>query len=87
MQLKEKEAVVTGASSGIRKALALAFASAGAAIVVTYRSHPEEAEDFADQIKSTGGKAVTVRADVTKPRDVRALIQRAVGISDSSTAW
>ena len=46
---------------------------------MNYRGHPKEAEDVAGRIKGAEGKAVTVRADVTKPEDVRALIQQAVG--------
>lgn len=78
MQLENKVAVITGASSGIGKAITLAFANEGAAVVVDYRSHPEAAQETVEQIKSAGGKAAAVRADVTQPEDVRTLIQHAV---------
>lgn len=52
MQLENKVVVVTGVSSGIGKAIALAFTSEGAAVVVDNRSHPEEAEDVIEQIQS-----------------------------------
>lgn len=78
MQLENKVAVVTGSSSGIGKAIALAFAGEGAAVVMDYRRHPEEAQDTVLQIKGAGGRAVAVHADVTNPEDVRALVQTAV---------
>jgi glucose 1-dehydrogenase len=78
MQLENKVAVVTGASSGIGNAVALAFAEEGAAIVVNYRGHSEAARDVVEHIKNAGGRAVAVRADVTKPEDVRTLIQNSV---------
>jgi glucose 1-dehydrogenase len=78
MQLENKVAVVTGSGSGIGKAIALAFAREGAAVVVDYASHPEPARDTIEEIESIGGKAVSVRADVTDSEDVRTLIQTSV---------
>jgi glucose 1-dehydrogenase len=78
MQLENKVAVVTGSGSGIGKAIALAFAREGAAVVVDYASHPEPARDTIEEIESIGGKAVSVRADVTNSEDVRTLIQTSV---------
>jgi glucose 1-dehydrogenase len=78
MQLENKVAVVTGSESGIGKAIALAFAREEAAVVVDYASHPEPARDTVEEIESAGGKAVSVRADVTDPEDVRTLIQTSI---------
>jgi glucose 1-dehydrogenase len=78
MQLENKVAVVTGAASGIGRAIALAFGVEGAAVVVNYRSRPEAAEEAVEQIKSGGGRAVAVRADVTDQDDVSTLVQSAV---------
>jgi glucose 1-dehydrogenase len=78
MQLENKVAVVTGASSGIGKAIALAFAGEGAAVTVDYRSHPDEAEAMVEQIKDAGGRAIAVRADITKPEDAKNLVQSTV---------
>src|SRR3982751_5724969 len=78
MQLENRVAVVTGASSSIGKAIASAFAKEGAAVIVDYRGHPEEAQDVVGQLKGAGGRAVAVQADITNPEDVRALVRRSV---------
>jgi glucose 1-dehydrogenase len=78
LRLQNKVAVITGASLGIGSAMALAFAREGAAVAVDYRSHPDEAKEIVDQVAGSGGKAISVRADVSSPEDVRNLIQEAV---------
>jgi 3-oxoacyl-[acyl-carrier protein] reductase len=72
-QLDGKVAVVTGASKGIGAAIAEHLAAAGAAVVVNYASSRAGAEAVVDRIKRTGGKAVAVQADVSKPEDIRRL--------------
>jgi glucose 1-dehydrogenase len=78
LQLQNKVAVITGSSLGIGSAIALAFAKEGAAVAVDYRSHPEEAKEIVDQVEGFGGKAISVRADVANPTDVKNLIREAV---------
>ena len=78
MRLENKVAVITGSSSGIGSAIALAFAEEGATVAVDYRSHPGEAKEIVDQVESSGGKAISVHADVSSPEDVKNLIQKAV---------
>jgi glucose 1-dehydrogenase len=78
LQLQNKVAVITGASLGIGSAIALAFAKEGAAVAVDYRSHPDEAKEVVDQVKGSGGRAISVHADVSNPGDVKNLIQKAV---------
>jgi glucose 1-dehydrogenase len=78
LRLENKVAVITGSSSGIGSAIALAFAEEGAAVAVDYRSHPGEAKEIVDQVESSGGKAISVHADVSSPEDVKNLIQKAV---------
>src|SRR3712207_4942838 len=79
LRLQEKVAVITGSSLGIGSAIALAFAKEGAAVAVDYRSHPDEAKEIGDQVEGSGGRAISVRADVSNPDDVKNLIQKAVG--------
>ena len=66
-------AVVTGASKGIGAAIAEHLAAAGAEVVVNYASSRAGAEAVVQRIRQTGGKAVAVQADVSKPDDVRRL--------------
>ena len=63
-------AIVTGASSGIGLAVAEGLAKAGAAVLVNYRSQAEPAEDLVRRIGQEGGKAIAVKADVSREEDV-----------------
>lgn len=69
-----KVAIVTGASRGIGRAVALALAGAGAHIAVNYRSRDDEAADVALHIKRSGRLAVAVKADVSVYDDVDRMI-------------
>jgi 3-oxoacyl-[acyl-carrier protein] reductase len=79
--LEEKVAVVTGASKGIGAAIAKHLAAAGAAVVVNYAASREGAERVVAEIKSTGGKAIAVKADVAKKAEVEKLF------SETQTAF
>ena len=79
MRLENKVAVVTGSSSGIGAAIALAFAAEGAAVVVNYSRHEDAAQKVLDKIEEAGGKGVVVGADVSDPKEVEAMIQQSVG--------
>lgn len=70
-------ALVTGASSGIGRAVALAFGAAGARVVVAAR-RSDECDETVRQIHSAGGGAIAVPTDVTDSRQVAALVARAV---------
>jgi NAD(P)-dependent dehydrogenase (short-subunit alcohol dehydrogenase family) len=76
--LKDKVAIVTGGSSGIGRAIALAFAREGAKVVV---SDLDDAggRDTVQQLTQQGGEAIFVRADVALPSDMDQLVQQAVG--------
>jgi NAD(P)-dependent dehydrogenase (short-subunit alcohol dehydrogenase family) len=78
IRLDDRVALVTGASSGIGKAAALALAEAGAHVVVQGHSHMVELEALADRIVRLGRRAVVVRADVTSTADVDRMVQTAV---------
>jgi len=78
VQLENKVAVVTGSSLGIGRAIAVAFGREGASVAVNYRSHPEEGEQAVQEIEKAGGQAISVQADVSKPEEVKGLIQKSV---------
>ena len=72
-KLTGKVAVVTGASKGIGAAIAKELAAEGAAVVVNYAASKEAADKVVSDIKKSGGTAVAVRADLSKPEEVKGL--------------
>ena len=78
-QLKDKVALVTGAGSGIGRATALAFGCQGSRTVVS-DINPDTGNETARMITEDGGEAIFVQADVTKAREVEALVDRAVAV-------
>ena len=76
-QLAGKVAAVTGAGRGIGRAIALAYANAGAAVVCAARTE-EEIADTARQIEGNGGRALAIPVDVTEQSGVIALFEQAV---------
>lgn len=65
LKLKDKAAVVTGASRGIGRAIAIELARQGANVTVNYAAHEEEAREVAHEIERLGSKALVFRADVS----------------------
>jgi glucose 1-dehydrogenase len=77
--LKGQPALVTGANSGIGYAVAKALAAAGAPVVVNYVSDPPSAERVVDEIRTAGGEAMAIRADVSKDDEVQAMFRKMFG--------
>jgi len=83
MKLAQKTAIVTGASRGIGKAIALGFAREGASVVVAARTEVEKDKNLpgtiyqtAQEIEDMGGKAVPVRCDVTDEASVSSMVEK-----------
>lgn len=78
MLLKDKTLIVTGGNSGIGEAIVLAAAAEGANVVIDYIVHPDETKDVVAKAEEAGGKAVGVKADVSKVADLGELVDAAV---------
>jgi 3-oxoacyl-[acyl-carrier protein] reductase len=72
--LNGKTALVTGASRGIGRGIALALAGAGAAVGVSYRGEEGAAHKVCEEIRRLGGRSVAVRGDIAQPSDVARLV-------------
>lgn len=73
IDLTGKRAVVTGGSSGIGEAICFALANAGADVAVNYHNHPEAAEAIVSKLRSDGGQALSIQADVAEVKQVQAM--------------
>lgn len=78
MLLGGKTALVTGASRGIGKAIAVALAEQGAQVAINYAGNTVAAEEVKAQIEAAGGKAILVQADVADPAQVAAMVDKVV---------
>ena len=76
--LSGQKALVTGASSGIGEAVALALGEAGADVAVNYISKEDEAEAVVERIRRAGRRGLSHRADVSKEDEVRAMFRRVI---------
>jgi len=75
MLLDGKCALVTGASRGIGRAIALKLASEGAKVALNFAGSAAAAEEVKKEIEAAGGEAITVQADVSDPASVDAMVQ------------
>ena len=75
LSLENKVALVTGGSRGIGRAIAMEFATRGAAVVVNYNKSPESAEEVVKKIQEAGGKAAAFQADVSDFKQAEALVK------------
>jgi len=100
MELKNKNAILTGGSIGIGTAIALGLARAGANVALNYRKHADEANAVVAEIEKLGRKGLAVQADVASTADAEAMVKKVVekfgsvdilvcnaGINRDATIW
>lgn len=75
-KLEGKVALITGADSGIGRAVAIAFAREGAYIVISYLSEDEDAEETAKWVEEAGSKAIVVPGDITSESHCNAIVEQ-----------
>ena len=78
MRLQGRNALVTGSSKGIGRAIAIRFGREGANVVVNYNSDPKGADEAVEEIRSFGGKATAVKADLGNVGSVQALLAASI---------
>jgi 3-oxoacyl-[acyl-carrier protein] reductase len=86
-RLEGLAAVVTGASSGIGKAVALALAGDGADVVVNYARSRDDAEGVARQISGSSRRSMAIQADVSRPGDVVRLVDESLAAFGRIDVW
>lgn len=75
MKLKGKTALITGGASGIGAEIVRLFAKEGADIAINYHSRASQAELLAEECRKDGGRIITVKADVSEPEPVQAMVE------------
>lgn len=75
IMLKDQVALITGASRGIGREIALTFSSKGAKVVVNYSGSEDKAQEVVDKIIADGGEAIKIKANVSDENDVKAMVK------------
>jgi NAD(P)-dependent dehydrogenase (short-subunit alcohol dehydrogenase family) len=78
-RLAGKVAVITGADSGIGKAVAIAFAREGADVVISYLDEHDDADETRELVEAAGQRSLLVSGDLAKPAHCREVVEAAVG--------
>jgi 3-oxoacyl-[acyl-carrier protein] reductase len=74
--IMRKTAIITGASRGIGRTIALRLAADGFGVVVNFAGNTAKAEEVVNEITSAGGRALAIQADVANPEDVKQLFEK-----------
>ncbi|OOE11965.1 3-oxoacyl-[acyl-carrier-protein] reductase [Fictibacillus arsenicus] len=77
--LKDKSVLITGASRGIGRAIALYFAKNGAKVAVNYSGSEAKANEVVEEIKANGGTAFAIKADISSSEDVTNMVKSVLG--------
>src|SRR5271157_3966802 len=75
-RVEGKTALVTGASRGIGRAIAIELAREGAKVAINYSSSDAKAKEVAEEIKKLGGTAILCKADIGNSKEVRAMVEK-----------
>ncbi|MDN4091810.1 3-oxoacyl-ACP reductase FabG [Brevibacillus agri] len=82
--IKGKSAIITGASRGVGRAIALALAKEGAKVVINYNRSADSANEAADLIRQKGGECITIQADIGKKEECDRLMAEATAAFGSA---
>ncbi|HYH75234.1 MAG TPA: glucose 1-dehydrogenase [Candidatus Saccharimonadales bacterium] len=77
-RLVDRKAIITGADSGIGRAVAIAYAREGADVLISYLNEDEDAQETARLVEEAGRKAVLMPGDISDPAHCRAIVAKAV---------
>src|SRR5437868_10629525 len=77
-RLTGRVALITGADSGIGRAVAIAFAREGADVVISYLNEDDDARETEDWVRDAGRRAITIAGDVTNEAHCRQMVERTV---------
>lgn len=81
--LQNRVALITGASRGLGKDIALTLAEAGATIIVNYNKSADQAQQVVKEIEASGGKAYALQADVSNPDSINSFYEQVTQVVDS----